>query len=390
MSATRILDALPPAHREELLKLAREVVFPVGTRLFEEGENAERFWIIRSGTVSLDLSVPGLRAPVFETVGEGELLGWSWMVPPHRWRFGAQTAGEVTALEFDAAAVRDLCDREPEVGVTILKAVTEALAHRLTAARTRVLSVYGAGPVSARHAAVRTRPAPVRRQPGPFCVGDVMTQQVVAVNQSAPFKVITQTLERWRVSALPVIEQNGRVVGLVSEADLLRKEEFHNRPPSLLDEFHHRENIGKARSVTARQLMTSPAVTVHADAPVAEAARLMARHGVKRLPVVDGIGRLTGIVSRSDLLQVFARDDDELAEDIRGELTALPFLDGDDLEIRVADGVVTLRGTIGDTSRIGLVVRLTRSVEGVVDVLCELTGRRTGQRPEAERAGESG
>lgn len=105
-SATAMTTALPTEHRDRLLRLAREVSFDAGTRLFEEGRHADHFWIIRTGTVALDLHVPGRRPAVIESIGRGELVGWSWHFPPFTWHLGAEAMSPVRAWEFDAVAVR--------------------------------------------------------------------------------------------------------------------------------------------------------------------------------------------------------------------------------------------------------------------------------------------
>ncbi|MER6082144.1 CBS domain-containing protein [Streptomyces sp. NPDC001833] len=184
----------------------------------------------------------------------------------------------------------------------------------------------------------------------PHTVGDVMTRNPVAVDRAAPFKDVVTLMDRWKVSTLPVLEGGGRVIGVVSEADLAR-----------------------ARGVTAGELMNAPAVTVRADATVAEAARVMARRGVKRLPVVDGAGVLRGIVSRADLLKVFLRADEELTEEVRREVVDRLFpLSADHIRVEVTEGVVTLTGWIDSPEPAPVAERLTRAVEGVVDVRCRL------------------
>lgn len=208
----------------------------------------------------------------------------------------------------------------------------------------------------------------------PYVVEDVMTRTVVALRDAAEFKDIARTMRQRRISALPVLDADGRVVGVVSEADLLPKEAFRDRDPADARTRHASERT-KARAVTAGELMTSPAVTVAADATLAQAARLMARHRVKRLPVVDGEGMLKGIVSRSDLLDVFLRGDEDIAQDVRREIAAhLLTVPVRPIEVEVHDGVVTLTGRVRDTTLVPLVVRLVRAVEGVVDVDCELRG----------------
>ncbi|WKX69111.1 CBS domain-containing protein [Streptomyces sp. XD-27] len=207
----------------------------------------------------------------------------------------------------------------------------------------------------------------------PHTVGDVMTQTVVAVGRAATFKEIVATMERWKVSALPVLAGEGRVIGVVSEADLLPKEEFRDRTPNRYDELRRLSDLAKAEAVTAEELMTSPAVTVHAGATLAEAARAMAIKGVKRLPVVDDVGKLQGIVSRADLLKVFLRPDEDIAEEVRHVVAAAPFPALGDAQVSVREGVVTLTGQVPDTSLVSVVVRLVRAVEGVVDVDARLT-----------------
>ncbi len=124
--------------------------------------------------------------------------------------------------------------------------------------------------------------------PHPYTVADVMTRKVVAVAPKASFKDIVTAMSRWSVSALPVIEGEGHVVGVVSEADLLPKEEFHERRPGLVEQMRRLDATAKAGSLSAEDLMTRPALTIGPDAPLPQAARLMATRGVKRLPVVEG------------------------------------------------------------------------------------------------------
>ncbi|MFM9702752.1 MULTISPECIES: cyclic nucleotide-binding domain-containing protein [Streptomyces] len=142
MTSTTLAAGLPIEHREQLMRNAREVSFDVGTRLFEEGRHADRFWIIRTGTVDLDLRVPGRRAAVIESLGHGELVGWSWHFPPHLWQLGAEAATPVRAYEFDADAVRAICADDPEFGRAIAVWIGRVVAHRLQSARVRLLDLY--------------------------------------------------------------------------------------------------------------------------------------------------------------------------------------------------------------------------------------------------------
>ncbi|MFI6845196.1 cyclic nucleotide-binding domain-containing protein [Kitasatospora sp. NBC_00085] len=137
------LGALPPGRRDRLAALGHDVSFPAGTRIFEEDGVADRFWVIRSGLVALDVHVPGRRAAVVETLGEGDLLGWSWLFEPYRWHLGAQTRGTVLAAEFDAERVRLACAGDPAFGLAVTHGVAAVIARRLKATRTRLLDLYG-------------------------------------------------------------------------------------------------------------------------------------------------------------------------------------------------------------------------------------------------------
>ncbi|MFF0777968.1 CBS domain-containing protein [Streptomyces sp. NPDC003720] len=208
----------------------------------------------------------------------------------------------------------------------------------------------------------------------PYRVNDVMTRAVVAVGRKAPFKDIVERMEQWKVSALPVLEGDSRVIGVVSEADLLPKEEFRDSDPDRRTQLRRLPDLAKAGAVTADEVMSTPAVTVHADATLAEAARIMAMRRVKRLPVVNTEGVLEGVVSRSDLLKVFLRPDGDLADEIRRDVVDVLFpAPAEPVHITVSDGVATLTGRVTDAARIPLAVGMVRAVEGVVGVDCHLT-----------------
>ncbi|MEU6054547.1 CBS domain-containing protein [Streptomyces xanthochromogenes] len=204
-----------------------------------------------------------------------------------------------------------------------------------------------------------------------YTVSDVMTHTAVAVGRKASYKEIVEVLHQWKVSALPVLEGEGRVVGVVSEADLLVKEQFRHAEPAPAE---RPDALFKAGAVLAEDLMSSPAVTVHPAATVSEAARIMARKGVKRLPVVNDVGMLEGVVSRGDLLKVFLRPDEEIESEIRdsvlGELTPPVHV-----ECSVDEGVVTLLlHRRSDSGLVPLLARAVLAVEGVVDVRMRLEG----------------
>jgi CBS domain-containing protein len=201
-------------------------------------------------------------------------------------------------------------------------------------------------------------------------VRDVMSAHPISVRENASFKEIAARLREYRVSAFPVLGYDGTVIGVVSEADMLAKEALdveHHGLRGLIAGAVHRRAFRKAAAVTAGDLMTSPAVTVGPDDTVERAARLMRTRGLKRLPVVDADGRLTGIVSRTDVLAVFDRPDEEIRLEITGQV--IPRLsEPSSYWIWVKDGIVTLEGT-PETVAIGHeVLAQVRHVQGVVAV----------------------
>jgi CBS domain-containing protein len=205
-------------------------------------------------------------------------------------------------------------------------------------------------------------------------VRDVMTRDVVSVDEQTPFTEITRLLTDCCISAVPVLDPDGRVVGVVSEADLLLKEEYPEGLQGwLLEGRHRRATRVKAAGATAVELMTAPAITIGPDASVAEAARLLHRHRIKRLPVLDPAGPLLGIVSRADLLKVFLRSDAQIAQEVRQDvLRRALWVDPDTVGVEVDDGVVTLTGRLERRSLIPIAVRLVHGVDGVVEVVDRL------------------
>ncbi|MEG8275095.1 cyclic nucleotide-binding domain-containing protein [Streptomyces sp. AHA2] len=140
--AIKLLTALPPPQRQHLMELAREVSFPEDARIFEPGGTADRFWVIRSGAVSLDQQVNSLQRVTVASLGAGDLLGWSWLFPPYVWDFGAVAFSPVRAYEFDAGAVLRLCEEDPRLGLTLVRSVAEVLAHRLEMTRGKLMEQY--------------------------------------------------------------------------------------------------------------------------------------------------------------------------------------------------------------------------------------------------------
>jgi CBS domain-containing protein len=198
-------------------------------------------------------------------------------------------------------------------------------------------------------------------------VKDVMTTSVVAVRENADFKEMVTVMRSRRVSAFPVIDDSDRVIGVVSEADLLLKE-----AAPMLSEGRARitwrpAERSKACGVTAAEVMTKPAVTIGEDAPVAEAARRMQSRRVKRLPVVDGDGRLRGIVSRADVLSIFERPDREIWDDVVKDVVIGEFgLDPELFVVTVNSGVVTVIGSVDRHADAMALLGAIRHLEGVV------------------------
>jgi len=208
---------------------------------------------------------------------------------------------------------------------------------------------------------------------GRWRVSDVMTTDVVTVDKAASYKEVARIMAGQKVNAVPVLTGNGRVAGIVSEADVLRKEErdFGRRGTGLPRRTRRERAQADARTVT--ELMSTPVITIHPDAPVGAAARLMNGHRIRRLPVVDSSGKLIGIVSRRDLLSVFLRPDEEIAAEVHGVLTGILLAEPDGVAVKVRDGVVTLTGTLAREVLIEVAERLASGVDGVITVICKLT-----------------
>lgn len=202
-------------------------------------------------------------------------------------------------------------------------------------------------------------------------VGDLMTADVVSVRSGASYKQVAATLAEHDVSAVPVIDITGRVIGVISETDLLAREALAGPNHSSVWELLTRRGRAarlRARAVSAGMLMSAPPVTVTPAASPETAARLMWRHDVNRLPVVDGHGLLVGIIARGDLLTRFLRPDAEIRDEVFRRLGQVMSDDARHVEVRVLDGIVTLSGvmSVGAAFR---AVDVTREIEGVVDVV---------------------
>jgi len=216
-------------------------------------------------------------------------------------------------------------------------------------------------------------------------VAEVMTTDVVSVPESAGYKEIVEALANREVSAVPVVDDDGRVIGIVSEADLLFKAQYAGQPQPtarLWDRKRVRTARTKAGADTAADLMSSPAIAINPRDKVTTAAKLMDAEKVKRLPVVDEHGQLVGIVSRGDVLRLFLRDDEDIRREVRDEvLIRTLWIDPDAITVEVTHGVVTLGGTVDRRSTIAIVVEVVQSVAGVVDVVSHLSYHYDDRKP---------
>jgi CBS domain-containing protein len=205
-----------------------------------------------------------------------------------------------------------------------------------------------------------------------------MTSRVHVATPLTPFKLLVRLIEENRISAVPIVDQQGIPIGIVSETDLLLKQRRPELESSrdLLHVQKRRHERAKAAGTVASEVMTSPAITVGSDTSLSRAARLMQERNVRRLVVVDERGRIAGIVSRSDLLQVFLRTDEELREEIAGKLipAVLPS-SNDAIGVEVRWNIATLSGEVDRKSDADMLTRLARELDGVVGVVDQLTYR---------------
>ncbi|HEY5834793.1 CBS domain-containing protein [Streptomyces sp.] len=220
-------------------------------------------------------------------------------------------------------------------------------------------------------------------------VGNVMTSDVVRVVEGTPFKEVAALLARHRISGVPVVDDDEKVVGVLSETDLVLRQARADAEPSRWRRWSRwpaRPTAVKAGAPTVGMLMSTPAVTVRADDSIARSARVMAEHGVERLPVLDEEDRLVGIVTRRDLLQVFLRPDADIRDDvIREVLVRSLWLDPQAVGVRAENGVVTLEGHLDRASEVLIAGRMTARIDGVVTVVNRLTSRFDDSAPRPYR-----
>lgn len=208
-----------------------------------------------------------------------------------------------------------------------------------------------------------------------WLVRDVMTTDVVSVDEWTPCREIINVLIGNRISGAPVVDYFGHVGGVVSETDLIPRVEAggERRRPRPLDGRRRRAALAKAAGTVAGDVMTVPAITVTPGTPLPAAARTLRRAGVKRLPVVDDLGRLIGIVSRGDLLRVYLRADAAIRQDVvREVLQRCLTVEPGQVWVTVSGGIVRLAGRLDRRSAAELAVRLTRAIPGVMDVVDRL------------------
>ena len=206
-------------------------------------------------------------------------------------------------------------------------------------------------------------------------VSDVMTRNVLSVSPETPLKEVARILSEKRISGVPVVDGDGRVVGVLAESDIVRQEQGaeRDRGRGLLGRLVEGPPLAlEAR--TAGEAMNSPALTVAPDDELAEAARLMTEHGVNRLPVVDGGGALAGIVTRADLVRAFARPDAEIERELREEvLLRTLWIDPAAVQVSVRNGEVTLKGDVEQKADAELLGYFASRVPGVVSVRSDLS-----------------
>lgn len=211
-------------------------------------------------------------------------------------------------------------------------------------------------------------------------IKDLMTRDVVTAAPEASLKDVAKTLIERGISGMPVCDQRGRLLGVISEGDILHKErgriERRGGPLAWLVGGTPYTDVAKAHARTAREAMTAPAITIGPDRPAAAAARLMVEEGVNRLPVVSSDGAVLGIVTRADLVRAFTRTDEEIAEEIREDiLRRALWADPGMLQVTVRDGAVSLAGELETSGDVAVLERLAVQVPGVVSLRSTVTHR---------------
>jgi CBS domain-containing protein len=228
-------------------------------------------------------------------------------------------------------------------------------------------------------------------------IQDLMTRSVITALPSTDFQELVSIMAEHQVSGVPVVDEGGRLVGIVSEADLLRDGSEDLRRTRALDWLLHpgRAQEAQEREHDAASIMTSPVITVQPETSLWEAIRTLQHAGVKRLPVVNAAGRLVGMVSRADLLSAFVRTDEQIAEQVRSIIRKVLTTDLREVDIEVKDGRVSLRGSIDHVAQREIIVDLVDDIPGVLAIQDDLeTGPEGGRdipfapiQPPGESAG---
>jgi CBS domain-containing protein len=221
-------------------------------------------------------------------------------------------------------------------------------------------------------------------------VRDVMTRRVVAVTPNTPFRDVAELILHHEIGAIPVIDDTGDLIGLITEADLITKQAYGDRRSHLMGGLpgvaeHEARGMIRSRARTAREVMSAPVETAVPDDALRDIARRMVENRLRHLVVVDGARRMVGIVSRRDLLRVFDRTDEEIAAEVKSDLARSGHRADGDVSVAVDGGVVTLDGRIRDLADIPVMCRLAWLVPGVVDVVHHLTVVPASDTTTAER-----
>lgn len=201
-------------------------------------------------------------------------------------------------------------------------------------------------------------------------VRDIMTSDVITIGSDTPLKEAATTMATRKVSGLPVVD-GGRLTGIITESDFVSR--IAEGSDGLLSSVLRRQT--PELGGTVGEVMSRDVIAVAPDDSVTYAARVMSKHQVKRLPVVDNAGRLVGVISRADLMSIFARDDGAIETDVRvGGVEGL-IEAGESVSVNVRDGVVTLSGTVDTLTEKRMLEEYARQVAGVVDVVSQLGAR---------------